>query len=115
MIYRTTNDSTQHIAIEDIEMADPDASPDAGPDAPFASLEAHLWQIDRDMYEQAWWVKGSLCEPLQQMRKIAETLTGLSRRMDNLEQYLGLQDSAQPLVLFDGVSHHTYYEDESGD
>ena len=111
MIYRTTHDSTQHIAIEDIEMADPDA----GPKATIASLEARLWKMDRDMYEQARWVEGSLCEPLQQMREIVETLTGLSRRMDNLEQYLGLQDSAQPLVLFDGVSHHTYYEDESGD
>ena len=91
-------------------MADPDASPDAA----IAALQARVQQLDQDMYEQAWWVESSLFDPLLQMRQMADTLTVLSRRMDNLEQYLGMQDGAQPLVLYDGIAHHTYYEDEAG-
>ena len=90
------------------------ADPDAGPDAATAALEARVQQLDQDMYEQARWVESSLFDPLLQMRQMADTLTVLSRRMDNLERYLGMQDGAQPLVLYDGIAHHTYYEDEAG-
>jgi len=86
-------------------MAAPNA--DAAPD--YAALEAHVEQMKWDMYKQAQWVEGTLFEPLSQMKEISDTLSMLSRRMDNLEAYLGLQDSAQPIVLNNGLSEHVYH------
>jgi len=88
-------------------MAAPAPNANATPD--YAALEAHVEQVKRDMYEQAQWVEGTLFEPLSQMKEILDTLSMLSRRMDNLEVYLGLQDSAQPIVLNNGLSEHIYH------
>ena len=84
-----------------------DADADAAPN--YAALEAHVEQVKWDMYKQARWVEGTLFEPLSQMKEILDTLSMLSRRMDNLEVYLGLQDSAQPIVLNNGLSEHIYH------
>jgi len=85
----------------------PNADADAAPD--YTSLEVHVEQVKWDMYKQAWWVEGTLFEPLSQIKEILDTLSMLSRRMDNLGAYLGLQDGAQPVVLNNGLSEHVYH------
>jgi len=85
----------------------PDADADVAPD--YTALEVHVEQVKQDMYKQAWWVEGILFEPLSQMKEISDTLSMLSRRMDNLEVYLTLQDSAQPIVLNNRLSKHVYH------
>ena len=69
----------------------------------------HVEQVKWDMYEQAQWVEGTLFKPLSQMKEISDTLSMLSRRMNNLEAYLGLQDGAQPIVLNNRLSEHVYH------
>jgi len=86
---------------------DADADADAAPN--YAALEAHVEQVKQDMYEQARWVEGTCFKPLSQMKEILDTLNMLSTRMDNLEAYLGLQDSAQPIVLNNELSEHIYH------
>jgi hypothetical protein len=57
------------------------------------------------MYEQTRWVEETLWEPLAQMSHMRATLRSLTSRLDNLEGYLGLQDGAQPIVLYNGAAY----------
>src|ERR1700679_3348799 len=83
-------------------MADPDPYP-AAADQPL-HYGSRLEQLERDMYEQARWVEGTVWERLGPMKEMWDTLHSLSPRMDQLAAYLGLQDSAQPIVLTNGTS-----------
>ena len=83
-------------------MAIPDPYP-AAADQPL-HYGARLQQLERDMYEQARWVEGTIFEWLGPMEEMWDTLTSLSDRMDILEAYLGLQVGAQPVVLYNGPS-----------
>lgn len=91
----------------DIEMADPDANPAAvavaAPD--LGPLTARLEGVEQTLYEQTKWVEDRLWEPLARMSEMRATLRSLSTRMNDLEAYLGLQEGAQPIVLYNGVSY----------
>ena len=84
-------------------MADHDDPDPATADQPL-HYGARLEQLERDMYEQARWVEGTVFERLGPMEEMWDTLSSLSNRMDNLEAYLGLQAGAQPVVLYNGPS-----------
>ena len=60
------------------------------------------------MYEQSRWVEDTVWESRSQIGEMCETLRSLSTRMDNLEAYLGLQDGAQPIAMYDGSATITY-------
>jgi hypothetical protein len=93
----------------DIEMADPEpVLPAAAAAIPIPDLDrltAHLEEVERTMYEQTRWVEERLWEPLAQMSHMRATLRSLTSRLDNLEGYLGLQDGAQPIVLYNGAAY----------
>jgi hypothetical protein len=64
-----------------------------------------LEEVEQMMYEKTRWVEEMLWEPLAQMSHMRATLRLLTSRVDDLEGYLGLQDNAQPIVLYNGAAY----------
>jgi hypothetical protein len=77
-------------------MADPDADPLATPAPPPASLAAPAsWAAPTPV---------AAATLLSHMLEMWDALSNLSRRMDDVEGYLGLQDGAQPVLLDNGFN-----------
>ena len=93
-------------------MADPNPQPMAAAapshDATTCDLGAWLEELERSLYDQSRWVEGMVWEHRSQIDEMCETLSSLCTRMDNLEVYLGLQDGAQPIAMYDGPATITY-------
>ena len=93
-------------------MADPDLQPlataAASHNAATSDLGARLEESEQSLYEQSRWVEDMVWESRSQIDEMCETLRSLSTRMDNLEAYLGLQDGAQPIAMYDGSATITY-------
>ena len=68
-------------------------------------LTARLQELDQTLYDQTMWVEDMLAQPFAQMSEMRATLRSLSSRLDDLEGYFGLQDGAQPIVLYNGSSY----------
>jgi hypothetical protein len=60
--------------------------------------------------EQGQWIEDGVQEPLQGLQELWDRVAVLMRRITDLEEYLGLQDGAQTIVLNNGQSleqvHH---------
>jgi hypothetical protein len=78
----------------------------------------HLAQVQRhfedQIHEQARWIEGGVHESLQGLQLLWETVAVLTRRIEDLEGYLGWQDGAQAIVMYNGQSAERVHRIERG-
>jgi hypothetical protein len=70
------------------------------------SFEERVQQVEQHsealIVEQGQWIEAGVQEPLRGLQELWDRVAMLMRRMSNIEEYLGLQGGAQPIVLFNG-------------
>jgi hypothetical protein len=94
------------VAVVDIEMANihlnatgmPNANSNANPCTDVTMITACEEEADHSMDEQAQWAEDPVSKPSSsQISDIWEALTSLSSRISDIEAYLSLQGSTQPM------------------
>jgi hypothetical protein len=86
-----------------------DSAPLATPDDEHDNLAVCLEQLERDMYQQSWWVEEMLSEPWVEIREMRDTISQLSERIEDLKAYLRFQCGGQPIVMDCGPGTQLHY------
>jgi hypothetical protein len=63
--------------------------------------------VDSCMYDHAQWVEDVVQGPLLQIQELHESFEHMIEKLNTIKAYMGLQDGAQPLVLYNGVAYLT--------
>jgi hypothetical protein len=61
--------------------------------------------VDQQLYNHACWIEDIVQGPSLEIQDLWLTINMLMRRVTEIEEYLGLQASHQPIALYSGSSH----------